>query len=200
MQVKVLASVLAVGLCAGIHAGASSVTFTPGPTSSQPGITSTINYDGDVTTDPAGYTSYSGNYSFDQGTPPDGGNWLSLGAGQSATITFSQPVSYVGFLWGTRDPYNYVDVYDGSTLLGDEYTGKNLSFDGGNYFNFFAGSGEEITSIELSSSGYYFETDNLSYTLEESTSATPEPSSLLLFGTGIVSLAGLVRRRLATRA
>jgi hypothetical protein len=198
---KVLASVLAVAVFAGVHAGASTVTITVGPTSSQPGITSTITYIGQNTHDPAGNTTYSGSYSFDQGTQPQGStDWLALGPGQYAIIDFTQPVSYVGFLWGTPDDYNYVDVYDGGTLLGEEYTGTDLTFPYSNdsYFNFFAGSGEEITSIELSSSGTEFETDFLSYT-EEPTSATPEPSTLPLIGTGIIGVAGLVRRRLAAR-
>jgi hypothetical protein len=41
-----------------------------------------------------------------------------LGTSLNVTVTLSDPVSYVGFAWGTPDPMNEVDVYNGSTLLG----------------------------------------------------------------------------------
>jgi hypothetical protein len=195
MQIKVLASVLTAALCFGVQAKAVSVTYTSGATSDVAGITSTITYDGQNTSDSAGYTSYSGTYGFDSGTSPDGTDWLSLGNGQSVTINFTTAVSYVGFLWGTPDDYNYLSLYDGSTLLGS-YTGSEVG--SASYANFYAGAGEEITSIVLSSDGSYFETDNLSYEIEPT--VIPEPSSLLLLGTGIASLAGFVRRRRAARA
>src|SRR5262249_38720280 len=54
------------------------------------------------------------------GTPPATGNFLGVvsvdGTTTIATVTFTNPVSYVGFAWGTPDPENEVDVYNGSTL------------------------------------------------------------------------------------
>jgi hypothetical protein len=41
-----------------------------------------------------------------------------LGAALNVTMTFTNPVSYVGFAWGTPDPFDELDVYNGSTLLG----------------------------------------------------------------------------------
>jgi hypothetical protein len=54
------------------------------------------------------------------GTPPATGNFLGVnsvdGTTTIATVTFTNPVSYAGFAWGTPDDSNEVDVYDGSTL------------------------------------------------------------------------------------
>ena len=83
-------------------------------------------------------------------------------------MTFTNPVSYVGFAWGTPDPFNELDVYNGSTLLFGIFSQNQPTY----YFNLFAGSGEAITKLVMSStfagsSGCCFETDNYSY------SATP---------------------------
>jgi hypothetical protein len=86
-------------------------------------------------------------------------------------VTFTNPVSYVGFAWGTPDPFDELDVYNGSTLLGS-FFGIFSQNQPTYYFNLFAGSGEAITTLVMSStfagpSGCCFETDNYSY------SATP---------------------------
>ena len=102
------------------------------------------------------------------GTPPATGNFLGVdsvdGTTTIATVTFTNPVSYAGFAWGTSDSGNQVDVYDGSTLLGTFIGDVNLRpnfppFT--TYFNIFADSGEAITKLVLSSN-CCFETDNYS--------------------------------------
>ena len=75
-----------------------------------------------------------------------------------ATVTFTNPVSYAGFAWGTPDDPNEVDVYNGSTLLGS-FIGKTDV--GPYYFDIHAGPGEAITQLVLSSNSS-FETDNYS--------------------------------------
>jgi hypothetical protein len=52
------------------------------------------------------------------------------------TVTFTNPVSYVGFVWGTPDLFNELDVYNGSTLLGS-FIGKTDV--GPYYFDIHAG-------------------------------------------------------------
>jgi hypothetical protein len=114
------------------------------------------------------------------GTPPATGNflgvWSSDGPTTIATVTFTNPVSYVGFAWGTPDSSNQVDVYDGSTRLGSFFgnfaSGNNQVTD---YFNIQAGTGEAITSLVLSS-GCCFETDNYSASINPvSIPAVPGP-------------------------
>jgi hypothetical protein len=78
------------------------------------------------------------------------------------TVTFTNPVSYAGFTWGTPDSENQVDVYNGSTLLKSFFGNIGLLPTTG-YFNLFAGSGEMITKLVLSDMpNCCFETDNYS--------------------------------------
>jgi hypothetical protein len=101
------------------------------------------------------------------GTPPATGNFLGVvsvdGTTTIATVTFTNPVSYAGFAWGTPDDSNEVDVYDGSTLLGSFFGTFNLGQPNQPtyYFDIHAGSGEAITKLVLSSN-CCFETDNYS--------------------------------------
>jgi len=81
-----------------------------------------------------------------------------------ATVTFTNPVSYAGFAWGTSDNSNEVDVYDGSTLLGSFFGDVSLRsnfYPFTTYFDIHAGPGEAITQLVLSSN-CCFETDNYS--------------------------------------
>src|SRR6516225_11851352 len=82
------------------------------------------------------------------GTPPATGNFLGVdsvdGTTTIATVTFTNPVSYAGFAWGTSDTSNEVDVYDGSTLLGSFFGVMNVGQPDQPtwYFDIHADSGE----------------------------------------------------------
>ena len=95
------------------------------------------------------------------GTPPATGNFIY--AGPDIIVTMTNPVSYVGFAWGTPDQNNFVFVYDGSTFLG-AFSG-NFILSGTNqvtdYIDIQAGAGEAITQLRLTG-GCCFETDNYS--------------------------------------
>src|SRR5262249_4581402 len=100
------------------------------------------------------------------GTAPDTGNFIiadgPLGSPFNVTVTFTNPVSYVGFAWGTPALDDKLDVYNGSTFLGSFFgTGPGLP---SNYFNIHAGSGQAITKLVLSelNGDCCFETDNYS--------------------------------------
>ena len=106
------------------------------------------------------------------GTAPADGNFIIadglLGSSFNVTVTFTNPVTYVGFAWGTVDTFNRLDVYDGSTLL-RTFLGFQRSASV-YYTNIQAGAGEAITELVLSStidspSGCCFETDNYSAAL-----------------------------------
>jgi hypothetical protein len=100
------------------------------------------------------------------GSAPATGNFIGTGPDQTnITVTFTSPVSYAGFAWGTPDLNNEVDVYNGSTPLGSffgEQNGPGLA----SYFDIHAGSGEAITKLVLrdlnNCCGCCFETDNYS--------------------------------------
>jgi hypothetical protein len=101
------------------------------------------------------------------GTPPATGNFLGVvsvdGTTTIATVTFTNPVSYAAFAWGTPDDSNEVDVYGGSTLLGAFFGTFNIGQPNQPtyYFDIHAGPGEAITKLVLSSN-CCFETDNYS--------------------------------------
>jgi hypothetical protein len=60
------------------------------------------------------------------------GNFIATGSDFDViTVTLTNPASYVGFIWGTPDPTNEVDVYNGATLLGS-FSGFALLW---NYFD-----------------------------------------------------------------
>ena len=199
-----------------------TVVWTQGQTTSiVPGLSGTVTYPG-TSSGTSGTTFFSGGFSdsgsdvtastttgygIGKGTQPFSGdtNWLSLTSfpDQNITFAFTQPVDYVGFFWGSPDNANWVYLYDGSTLLGS-YQGDTstaafpIMYPG--YVDFFAGAGEEITSIELANFGSFnFETDNLSYQEAPASSppasTIPEPSSFLLLGSGLAGLAGMLRRK-----
>jgi len=99
-----------------------------------------------------------------------------------ATVTFTNPVSYAGFAWGTSDNSNEVDVYDGSTLLGSFFGDVSLRsnfYPFTTYFNIHADSGEAITSLVLSSN-CCFETDNYSAIVPAERLSNPPQFSLRL--------------------
>jgi len=160
-------------MCA-VPAFAITVTGTAGCTSGVSGITSTLVYNPTGVTDPAGNVSVSTPFTNAGTNPGCTTNFLSESSGQSTTLTFSQPVDYVGFVWGTPDGYNTFQIYNGTTLLGS-YTGSAVT---NNYMNFFA-SGQNFTSVVFSSTGCCFETTDLSYQLAAVTGA-PEPDTFFL--------------------
>ena len=82
------------------------------------------------------------------GSAPATGNFIGTGPDQTIiTVTLTNPVSYVGFAWGTPDFFNELDVYDGSTLLGS-FTGLD-ALGNPDYFDIHAGPGEAITQLVI---------------------------------------------------
>jgi hypothetical protein len=116
-------------------------------------------------------------------------------AGQPATLTFTSPVSYLSFLWGSPDLYNLLTII--STDITQTFTVATLGFavtDGNQafsqYVQFASAPGSKITGVVFSNTPAQdaFEVANFSVT------SVPEASTyaLMLAGLGVV---GFIARR-----
>ena len=113
-----------------------------------------------------------------------------------AVATFTVPLTYYGFLWGSADQYNTVEFYSGATLVGS-YTPPPPAFGDqaeSMYFNAYAGAGQQFTSIKFYSTGNAFETDNHAVT------AVPEPETYAMLLAGLGLMGTIVRRRNKSKA
>jgi hypothetical protein len=125
------------------------------------------------------------------------GNWLNFGANQQATLSFNTPQSWIGFLWGSVDGYNFVEIVDAGQVV--SYRGGNgglasgqVAGGSGDRFaeQFFAYGGSSITSIRFRATGNAFEIDRLA-----TVSAVPEPGTAVLVLAGLAAVGFIARRR-----
>lgn len=215
---KFLVLLFTVGIFSVVQAGAGVITslptgtiipmpavnyFGPGPQTFGPGITwsSTNAFNGGgavfgFTPGPCPFFCYSflANGNWVGGLPPMAGLNDSTdfyGVTDSMTFAFATPVSAVGgflnYVPGSSTPTT-IAVYDSSMSLIDSFT---LSFitNGGNDTGAFYGF-QETTPIS-----YFTLTDNF-IGITNLTIVSPEPSSFLLIGSGLVAVIGYGRRRL----
>jgi hypothetical protein len=128
--------------------------------------------------------------------PNDETTYLSGGSPDKSnpvTISFSVPIVYFGFYYGSPDEYNTIDFYQGASVVGSFNGLTLLPPDGGDqtvgqYMNFNVVNGS-VDKIVLSSPIAAFETDNHAFV------AAPEPASFALIGLGFLVLRGCTYRR-----
>jgi hypothetical protein len=131
------------------------------------------------------------------GNPGNGADtttYLSTGIG-SITLSLPGLAKYVGLLWGSVDAYNTLELFNGATLVGT-VTGSEVTAsangDQGAAGTFYVNINSDLAfnTVELLSSQYAFEVDNVAY----NSAAVPEPGTLALFGAGLAGF-GLLQWR-----
>jgi len=111
-------------------------------------------------------------------------------------VAFTAPVSSLSFTfdnYGNGNGSSYT-AYDGTTVVD---TGDISEL---GEFSLVTVSGSGITDLQISNgdSAYWlFEVGAVTFTSGDA--ETPEPSSLLLLGTGILGMAGMLRRKILAR-
>ncbi len=129
-----------------------------------------------------------------------GGTFLAAGptAGQPATLTFTQPLSYLSFLWGSPDTYNVLTLTSNQQTYTFDVANLNFAVRNGDqsvsqYVQFAATAGESILSASFTNSPAFdaFEVSNFSV------AAVPEPGTwaMMLVGFGMMGASMRYRRR-----
>ena len=106
------------------------------------------------------------------------------------TLTFTTTETAVAFgAAGDETPYQ-IQAFLGATLV-DSFT---TTWNDNGFYGF---TGEDFDSIVITQVGAGFGPYYLIDNIETSPAATPEPSSFLLLGTGLLGASAMLRRRFA---
>lgn len=118
------------------------------------------------------------------------------------SLQFTESQQNMGLLWGSVDAYNTLRFYKvgGGTedLLGSQVTVPNppngFQLLGGTYYVNIS-TDFLFNKVEVISSQYAFEFDNVAFVSQQNIGDVPEPASLAIWGLGAIGLAVLRARR-----
>jgi len=197
MRKFTVVGVLCLALCA--VASASLQQGTPSPNLS-PVFGTWVNFDDQPTGNPVNPTQYVGvgvanisdannqlyYFPSTQSLPNYVGTGPNTGWSMDTTITLALPTNQIGI--GIAGPGTVtLTAYDSS---GAVVEGSTFAFGSNEYWYFTEGT-YDIQSLRIQSG--FIAIDDLQFNPGTS---TPEPGSLMLLGSGVVGLAGFLRRRL----
>ena len=93
------------------------------------------------------------------------------------------------------NPSDFSASWDGTTLL--SLTNPNTGTSWSEYSYSVTGTGTDTVSFSFRDDPAYMALDNVSVVQQTGTGTTPEPSSFILMGSGVLALGGAIRRKLA---